>query len=327
MTTPSRRGAEAAGREAEGRAGGTAVGEFALYPGMAAAAPGLGRAFAADPAAARVLDEFGRASGADVTRLVTDATEAELFGDRAWELAVVATEIAALEAFRAAGGRVSCALGFSIGAYAALYDAGMLDVGQIVAMIDCVLAASRSLPGRYGMAAVTGPSREAVEALCRQGEVEVAAVLGEGQVLVAGERSATDRLCAEVSARAISVGQLPVRWPLHTSLMAPVAAELERSRQTFGRLRPLRHPVYSGVDGSVVRRAPEGWELLVRHLVLPQRLDLALQAALAAGERRFVEIGPGSTLSRALRRLAGPAVSVRPFPPRADRWRKGAGKC
>jgi len=295
---------------------------------MAAATPGMGRPLARNRAAQAVFDEFRRTSGTDVGRLVAGAGDAELFADRAWELAIVATEIAAFEAFTAAGGVVSGGFGFSIGAYAALRNAGMVDVGQVVAMVDCVLDASRALPGSYGMAAITGPSRESVEALCRPGAVEVAAVLGEGLVLVAGEREATDRLCAEISPRALRVSSLRVRWPLHTTLMTPVAADLGRRREAIGRLRPLRHPVYSGLDGSRVTSPSEGWELLVRHLIRPQRLDLAIGAMVAAGPAEFVEMGTGSTLARSVSRLTGPDAAVRAFPPwSGDRTRGASKRC
>ena len=295
---------------------------------MAAAAPGMGRPLADDPAAQRVFAEFAVVSGLEIERLVVDAAESELLADRAWELAVVATEIAAFEAFREKGRVVSGALGFSIGAYAALRNAGMVDVSQVVAMVDSVLEACLALPGSYGMAAVTGPSRERVEKDCCPGVVEIAAVLGEGQVVVAGELEATERLCAGISRVALRVTRLPVRWPLHTTLMTPVAAALERRRRALGCLRPLRHPVYSGLDGSRITTPSEGWDLLVRHLVQPQRLDLAIPAVLEAGAAGFVELGPAATLARAVRRFSGSAAAVELFPaPHGGSQRGARGRC
>jgi acyl transferase domain-containing protein len=293
------------------------------YPGMAAALPGMGCPPAHDPAAQGVLAEFKSASGEEIARLVLEAGEGALHADRAWELAVVATELA-FEAFRARGGLVSGALGSAIGVYAALLGAGTVRVAQAVAMIDTVLEIALQLHGSYATVTVTGPSHAKVEGLCRAGAVEVAAVLGESQVIVAAELDATERLAAAIAASALRVPRLPVRWPLHTTLMAPVAAALDRSRTTIGRLRPLRHPVYSELDGARITTASEGWYLLVRHLVRPQRLDLGLPAVPAGGFGRVVELGPGSTLARVAHRILGPEVTVHSFPVCASGRGRGA---
>ncbi len=300
---------------------------LALYSGMAAAFPGMGRPLTDEPAAQRVLAEFEAASGQGIGRLVREAGEEELYADRSWELAVVAAQAAACEAFLAGGGNVSGALGFSIGAYAALLGARMAGVGQVVAMIDTVLEASRTLPGSYAMVAVTGPPLERAESLCRPGVLEVAAVLGEGQVIVAGRAEAAEGFAAAVARSALRVTRLPVRWPLHTTLMSPVADALDRRRRSIGRLRPPRHPVYSGLDGARITTPSEGWELLIRHLVRPQRFDLAMRAALADGWERIVDLGPGATLARVVRRLRGAPSAVESFPSAPARRAPGGAEC
>ncbi len=284
----------------------------------------MARELARDPRGGAALAEFAAASGADVPHQACAAPTAELRADRAWELAVVATEVAADETFRSRGGELAGALGFSIGAYAALRSAGALTPRQIVTMIDIVLDASRELPLRYAMAAVTGSELAAVEAHCRPGEVEVSAVLTPGQVIVAGEAGAVDRLGAAIAPAALRVTPVPVRWPLHTSLMQAVADRLESARDHVGRLRELRHPVYSGIDGSRVTSPRDGWALLVHHLVRPQRFDMALPAALADGFERTVELGPGDTLTRLARRL-GSVPALAPLPGAGGGRRRGAG--
>ncbi len=272
-----------------------------LFPGMAAAFPGMGRRVAGIPAARAVLEEFAAASRADIVRLACDAGERELFADRSWELAVVATEAAALAAFTSRGGRLAASLGFSIGAYAALLSAGVVSVSQVVAMIDLVLAGSRPLGDRYAMASVTGLPPDEVAAACAWPGTAVAAVIGPARVLVAGARDAVAELLRALAARALRTTSLAVRWPLHTPAMQPAAIELERRRADLGGLRAPRHPVYSAVDGGLITTPNEAWELLVRHLVRPQRLDLALASARRDGHRRAVELGPGDTLARAFR--------------------------
>jgi [acyl-carrier-protein] S-malonyltransferase len=275
---------------------------------MAAATPGLGASLATDPAAGAVFAAFSTASGIDVARLVTSAASEELFSDRLWELAVVSTEIAACAAHRAAGGAIGGALGFSIGAYAALVAARAISVEQVVRMVDIVLAASQQLADPYAMIAVTGlPAARVVEA-CRAGEVELAATMTATQFLVAGRAAAVDALAKTLAPEALRVVRLAVRWPLHTSLMAPVANALARARLEIGSIETPAVPVYSAFHGRALASADEAWELLVGHLCHPQRLRTALAQALADGFSAVVELGPGDTLSRAARWLTGGAV-------------------
>ncbi len=303
-----------------GPEGDSAGGVLGLFPGM-------GRRVAHIPAARAVLEEFAAASRVDIVSLVCDAGERELFADRSWELAVVATEAAALAAFTARGGSLAASLGFSIGAYAALLSAGSAAVSQVVAMIDLVLAGSRALSDRYAMASVTGLSPDEVAAACTQPGAAVAAVIGPAQVLVAGARDAVAALGRALAPRALRTTLLAVRWPLHTPAMQPVAIELERRRAELGGLRAPRHPVYSAVDGGLITTPNECWELLVRHLVRPQRPDLALASAYRDGHRRAVELGPGDTLARAVRWMDRGDTEVEVLLPDERRAGRTRGRC
>jgi pimaricinolide synthase PimS1 len=222
-----------------------------------------------------------------------------------------------------AGGRIAASLGFSIGAYAALVGAGAVTIGQVVRMIDIVLEASLGLLGHFAMLAVIGAPAEALERLYRPGAVELAAVIAPGQFLIAGREDAVRELGERVEHVALKVKALSVRWPLHTSLMKPVASELERRREEVGQLRPLRHPVYSALHGGRIESPQEAWRLLVEHLFLCQRFDRAFQAARDQGVARYVQLGPGGTLERAVRWLDRGEVEVETFPASPARVRPG----
>lgn len=306
---------------------GAQQGSLPLFPGMAAAASGMGLRLAGQAAADGVFAEFSAASGVGVARLACAADDGELHRDRSWELAVVATEFAAAEAYRAAGGKVAASLGFSIGAYAAPLCAGAVSIDQVVTMIDIVLEASLELEGRFAMLAVVGTSAQELEGLCRPGEAEVAAVLVSGQTLVADREGPVHDLEARVRAVALSVKELPVRRPLHTSPMKPVARELERRRAEVGELRPFRIPVYSALHGGRIEDPLEGWRLLVEHLFRPQRFVRAFDAAQGDGLVRCAELGPGGTIERAVRWLGRPAVEVETFPGEPDRGPRRKTRC
>jgi [acyl-carrier-protein] S-malonyltransferase len=302
---------------------GGSKGTLALFPGMAAAFPGMGRPLIALEGAEATYAAFARASGVDVAALACTANEEDLFRDRSWELAVVATEAAALNAWLASGRGAAASLGFSIGVYAALLAAGAIDIEQVVGMIDVVLEACLKLHGRFSMLAVFGAPLEKVLRLCRLGHTELAAVMQPSQFLIAGREEAVQALAGAVDSLALKVTTLSVRWPLHTSLMRPVAEVLGRSRAGLGRLRPLCLPVYSALHGGRIETPEEGWRLLVENLFCPQRFDLAFEAARRAGLRHCVEFGPGGTLERTVRWLGRDRIEVEAFPAVAQDRRRG----
>lgn len=78
----------------------TVAATLALFPGLTAATPQMGRDLVAG-AGGLVCRAFSRASGIDVGSLAAETGAAELLADRAWELATIATEMAATAACRA----------------------------------------------------------------------------------------------------------------------------------------------------------------------------------------------------------------------------------
>jgi acyl transferase domain-containing protein len=281
---------------------------------MAAATTGMARPFAASPAARAVFEEFSDHSGIDVFSLALDADEATLLGDRHWELATVATEAAALAALREQGGEVNGALGFSIGAYVALLCAGVTSVVQTVTMIDAVLDGCRSLAGGpFAMAAVSGVTAPEAAAAAEAAGAALAAVITPSQTLLAGPQAAVGRAVAGLATRALRIQTLDVRWPLHTAWMGPARERLTGVRASLGGFHEPARTVYSALHGRRLDGAEECWELLTGHLTAVQRFDVAFAAARADGFARCVELGPGGTLTRAVRWLARDEVTVSRF--------------
>lgn len=285
-------------------------GALALFPGLAAVAPGMGRELCRHAASRATFDQFASLSGLDVTHLVTDASDEELRRDRNWEVAAVATQLASLDAFRGARGVVRGSLGFSIGAYAALASAGVVTIKQIVRVIDLVLEGCHELNGRYAMASILGCTDDVLAGAVRPGGAEVSAVLTPGNVLVAGTEDAVGSLCERVAPKALRVARLSVRWPLHTTLMRPVAELLRGRRAEVTGLAEPSHAVFSALHGRVLGSSGEAWELLVDHLWRPQRFDEAFNAAAKEGFDTYVELGPGATLATAVRWMTRGAIHV-----------------
>jgi [acyl-carrier-protein] S-malonyltransferase len=88
--------------------------------------------------------------------------------------------------------------------------------------------------------------------------VQVANVNSAAQIVVAGHRSAVERVVAlagRQGGRVKSV-MLPVSAPFHCALMAPAAERLARDLADIAVAEP-RLPVVRNVDGGVTRTAAE----------------------------------------------------------------------
>jgi len=266
------------------------------------------------PAARSSLAEFERASRCPVGELSTTAPATALLADRACEFAVIATSVAATAAWRQHRGGLDGVLGFSIGVYAALEAAGVVRLEQIVAMIDVVLEASRDLEGKFEMAAITGVPRDELELACRRAGTEVAAEVTAVQFLVAGPRAAMALLELGFAERALRWRSLPVRWPVHTSYMRPVAEALERARSAIGPFSEPRVPIYATSRQPRVETAAGAWKLITGQMWQPQSLRRALLAAMEDGFSDAVELGPGETMRRALRWTCRDRVATEAVP-------------
>lgn len=163
-------------------------------------------------------------------------------------------------------------------------------------------------PGR--MAAVLGMADSDVEALCAEsseppGSIVVAANYNsEGQVVISGDVAAVERATRLAPDRgAKRVIALNVSGAFHSPLMEPAKAGL-RAELDSAEFRTPRFPVYSNVTADAVRDVGEARDLLVRQLTEPVRWSGCVAGMARDGADRFLELGPGSVLTKLNRRNA-----------------------
>jgi [acyl-carrier-protein] S-malonyltransferase len=117
----------------------------------------------------------------------------------------------------------------------------------------------------------------------------------------------------EVVERARELGcrratRLAVDGAFHTPLQAPTAEALLPTLAATAFAAP-RWPVVTNHDAEAVTDGA-GWpERLTDHLVRPVRWAESVDRLVALGAQRFVEVGPGRTLTGLIRRIA-PEVAV-----------------
>jgi acyl transferase domain-containing protein/NAD(P)-dependent dehydrogenase (short-subunit alcohol dehydrogenase family)/acyl carrier protein len=273
-----------------------------LFPGQGSQYPGMLRELAQEvPQAKARLEEIDailqRQGQEPLSRILWERTER--MGEVLWtQLAVLGGDLMMLEAALAHGLQPGLVTGHSYGEYAALVAAGALSVEQAVkaTLLRCEAIAAADRPG--AMASVmTGRERlrELLEGL--PGFATPSNVNGPEQIVVSGEPVAVDALLERCQRAGVTAVRLPVPRAFHSELMRPAAQVLARRIGEVS-LRAPRLRCLSSVGAVERSNVTELREALVEQLTLPVDWVQQIECAYAAGFRKFVEVGPGSVLSR-----------------------------
>jgi [acyl-carrier-protein] S-malonyltransferase len=204
------------------------------------------------------------------------------------------------------GGRADFVSGYSVGQWTALYAAGALSFEELVAVVAkrsaLMDACFADVPG--AMLAVIGLKAEVLENLCdglraKSHRVWVSNYNCVGQYTLAGAADAieaAERALVELKPR--KVARVPVSGAWHTPLLAAAHAGF-RTFLGSVTLAPPNVPVVDNVNGEWLPSARAGLDLqLARHLDHPVLWEQGIRTLLAAGVRRFVEIGYGNVLTK-----------------------------
>ncbi|MEU9456536.1 ACP S-malonyltransferase [Streptomyces sp. NPDC048277] len=226
--------------------------------------------------------------------------------------AVFLTSLIVLDVLRAHDVDADLVAGHSLGEYAALVAADVLDwtdALRLVALRGRLMGAvDRRTPG--AMAAFAGLDPARVEAVCaaaaaESGQVVEIAHLNEpGQTVVSGQVTAVRKASeAALAAGARRVVPLRVGAPFHCSLMRDIEDEFAESLASVA-FRSPRIPVLSSVTAEPVGSAEEIVAALRGQLTAPVRWTGTVTAMAERGANRFVETGPGRVLAGLCRKIA-----------------------
>ena len=285
-----------------------------VFPGQGSQSPGIGMVWRDRPEW-ELVDQAERVTGVDLAHLLLDADAEELASTDAAQLQVLAASLLAWRALAPTlGPDVVGMAGHSLGQITALVASGALGLADgfrlAAARAAATRDADRARPG--GLLALLGADeRQATDACtAAPGRAWVANLNGPNQVVVGGDVTAL----AAVAERATALGvrrviPLAVGGAFHTPWMAGAATSLAPTLADL-RFRSPTWPLVTNHDARVVTDG-RGWpERLVRHLTEPVRWDASVRRLAERGADRFVEVGPGSTLSALVRRIV-PEAEVR----------------
>jgi [acyl-carrier-protein] S-malonyltransferase len=208
--------------------------------------------------------------------------------------------------------QVTAVAGHSLGEYTGLVAAGSLEWREALQLVrERGLAMAEAARGQgQGMSAVLGADEEAVAAALAgadRGVAVVANINAPGQVVISGHLEALEAAGERLKAAgARRVMPLEVAGAFHSPLMADAAARLATAIDAA----PLSagSPQAFNVDGAVRTEPIDIAAALRLQLTSPVRWTACIQTLLDRGVDKFIELGPGTTLSAMGKRI-NPDVS------------------
>ena len=281
-----------------------------LFSPQGSQAIGMGRELAAgSPAAAEAFDEADATLGWPVSETCWSGPVERLNDTRQTQPCLLTASVAALRALEERTElRSAVVAGHSVGEYAALVAAGVLDFAAALRLVSrrAELMAGADRDG--GMAAVIGLDRSAVERVVdgigRPTELVVANDNAPGQVVISGHRDAL--AAAEVPLRVVGarrVMPLPVSGAFHSPLMAGVAEQLATAFEAE-RWTDARIPVVSNVTAEPLTDAHRIRALLAEQVRSPVEWVRCVERMVADGVDTALELGSGAALVGMVRRIA-----------------------
>jgi [acyl-carrier-protein] S-malonyltransferase len=281
-----------------------------VFPGQGAQVVGMGRELAeAHPLVQETFDEASEALDLNLSKLCWEGPETELKQTYNTQPALLTLSVAILRVIQKIGIPADFVAGHSVGEYAALVAAGVVDLPTAVRLtrLRGKLMDTACPSGNGGMAAILGLERAKVLELCKQveeiGIAAPAAFNSPGQVVIAGAiRPLTEVVAQAKASGAISATMLPVSGPFHSPLMQPAAQGL-KDRILEAGFKKAKIPVVCNVDALPHRDPTELCHNLIAQLTMPVRWQDSIEWLIAQGVRTFVEMGSGRVLTGLLRRI------------------------
>lgn len=291
-----------------------------VFPGQGSQSLGMMAAYGDSAVVRATFDEASAALGRDLWQLVAEGPAEALSQTVNTQPLMLTAGIAVWRLWLEKGGAQPAMLaGHSLGEYAALAAAGVLDLKQAAPLVELRAKAMQdAVPAGTGaMAAILNLDPEKIRAICAeqaQGEaVQAVNFNSPEQTVIAGHKAAVERAAeACKAAGAKRAVMLPVSAPFHSSLMQP-AAERLRSALAGIEFRVPAIPVVNNVDVAVVSDPAAIKDALVRQAAAPVRWVETMRAMQAAGVTHVFECGPGKVLAGLTKRcsdgLAGGAMN------------------
>ena len=277
-----------------------------IFPGQGAQVCGMGQDFYEKTELGRqIFDRASELLGFSVPELCFEPND-RLDITEYTQAAMVTTSIAMLKVLEELGVKADVTAGLSLGEYPALVAAGVMSVEDAILTVRRrgILMQEAVPNGIGGMNAVLGMTAEQISAVVDPIEnVQVANYNCPGQIVISGKLDAveiaTEKL-KEAGARRIL--PLNVSGPFHSYLLEEAGSQLGEFLERIPVHEP-NIPYVANVNAKYVRSAENIKELLKKQVSSSVLWQQSIEAMIADGVDRFIEIGPGKTLAGFIKKI------------------------
>lgn len=283
-----------------------------IFPGQGSQYAGMGRDFVNNfPVFSKVFEEASDRLGFDLLKVVMEGSDEDLMMTEVTQPALLTVSKAILEVIsQETGLECDFAAGLSLGEYTALVHANALNFADAV-----VIAKERgrimqeAVPEGVGaMAPIVGLGYDEVAEFIKEikglGVVEISNFNSPAQVVVSGNieavQAAVDLIKKNRRVRAVF---LPVSAPFHTSLLRYASLEFEEIINNYSVLS-LDKTVVSNVTALPYNDISQVKPALVKQFYSTVLWKPSVEFMIKNGVSKFVEIGPGTSLSGLVRKTA-----------------------
>lgn len=267
-----------------------------MFPGQGSQVKGMGaEVFSAFPNEVKQAQEV---LGYSIVDLCLNDSNQQLGNTAYTQPALFVVEALTYKAKQAAGLKPTYCIGHSVGEYAALYAAGAFDFVTGLKLVQ-KRGELMSQATSGGMLAVIDLSNDRIKSLLEANginSIDFANYNSSKQVILSGPTDAINKANEVLSKEAMMCMPLRVSGAFHSRYMDAAAREFEQFINQFS-MSPLHTQVIANVtalpytDSSVK-------ENLVKQITSSVRWSETIRFLKNKGESEFIEIGPGTVLTR-----------------------------
>lgn len=282
-----------------------------IFPGQGAQYPGMGKDIYENFEEAKsVMERANEVLGFSLTETVFGGSEEELSKTEITQPAILMTSISMAEVLKAKGIVPDVVAGLSLGEYSALVASGAIDYSDAVELVRKrgIYMEEAVSDGAGAMAAILGLGEEVlieiVEGLKGEGVIEIANYNCPGQLVISGEVQLVEK-AAELSKErgAKRAVMLQVSGPFHTSMLSSAGEKLSVALKDTEISAPHTE-IYFNVSGEKISSPEEIKSSLVQQVSSSVLWEKIVDKMITEdGVDRFVEIGPGKTLTSFVKKI------------------------
>jgi [acyl-carrier-protein] S-malonyltransferase len=282
-----------------------------VFPGQGSQYVGMGQGlYSTFKIARNTFEEASDIIGVDLSKLCFEDCNGELKHTVNAQPAILTMSVAALRVLSEETDiKADYAAGHSLGEYTALVASEAMDFKDAVWIVrKRGEYMQNAVPFGVGaMSAIIGLQKREVENICDEASVNGFIVSpanynAPGQTVISGNKEAVDKATDLAKSKgAKRVIPLEVSAPFHCPMMAPAAEKLAMDLEKID-ISKYKIPVVTNIDAKLNTDPIKTKGLLIDQVKSPVRWYDSIKLLYDIGVRKFLEIGPGKTLSGLIKR-------------------------